>query len=183
MSQRENARRALSSFRLEGELVHKENGIGVRRGGSIFEVSQADILSVQELPGNRVIVSVKADAQLARTTLLTSKWWGSAVGYRPIFDDCSDCTECSDCSDCTECSVCSDCTECSVCAGPTECSVCLGPYDCSVCIDPTECSVSEGLGGNLPSSGGQYSRTGFGSSFVRRSRSQRDRSSRRTRRP
>ncbi len=175
MSAGDNARRALSSFRLEGELVHKENGIGVRRGGSVFEVSKDDILAIRELPGNRVVVSVRANAQLTRTTILASKWWGSKIGFGPIFDDCSDCTECSDCADCTECSVCADCTECSVCADCTECSVCADCTECSVCADCAECSVCVGTAGG-------YFGSQFASSFVRRTGGRRNRPSRKTRR-
>jgi len=114
MSSKDAARRAISSFRIEGELVERGEGGGitVRRGGSVFEVAKADIVDIQELEGKKVNVSVKSDAQLVRTTMVQSRYFGGAVGWKPVFDDCTeccDCTECSVCSDCTECSVCTDC--------------------------------------------------------------------------
>ncbi len=130
---RDAVRRALSkanaSIRLEGEVVHRTGGgIAVRRGGSIFEAEAGDIIEVKELEGGKVAVLVKADGQLIRSTAIQSRWIRGGIGWRPVFDDCSDCTECSVCSDCTECSVCSDCTECSVCSDCTECSVCAGGF-------------------------------------------------------
>lgn len=152
MTSGDRARKALATFRLEGELAHREDGyVGVRRGGSLFEVAEGDVAELHELDGNRVQVLVNANAQLTRTSLLNASWQGAATGLRPIFDDCSDCTECSVCSDCTECSVCSDCTECSVCSDCvtecsvcTDCSVCSVCTECSVCSDCTECSVCAG---------------------------------------
>jgi hypothetical protein len=148
-------RKALSktaSIRLEGELVHREQGgrIAVRRGRSIFEAQASDVIEVQELNDNQVRVLVKADGELIRSTLINSKYVGGRIGWKPSFDDCSDCTECSVCTDCTECSVCTDCTECSVCTDCTECSVCTDCTECSVCADCTECSVCVGgFGGGL----------------------------------
>jgi hypothetical protein len=118
MSAKDLTRNAMSSFRIEGELVERGEGggISIHRGGSVYEVSKEDILDVQEFEGKKVHVSVKSDAELVRTTLVRSRYFGGAVGWRPVFDDCTeccDCTECSVCSDCTECSVCADCTECS----------------------------------------------------------------------
>lgn len=116
-------RSAISTFRIEGELVERADGaISVRRGGSVYEVLRDDVVDVQELEGKAVRVTVKSSAQLARTSLVAAQWQGAAIGWRPIFDDCAECCDCTDCSDCTECSVCSDCTECSVCADCTECS-------------------------------------------------------------
>jgi hypothetical protein len=176
-------RKALSkaaSIRLEGEVVHREHGgIAVRRGTSIFEAQAADIIEVRELEKNRVAVLVKPEGQLIRSTVINSRWLGGRLGWRPVFEDCSDCTECSVCTDCTECSVCTDCTECSVCTGfvgrggfggqptmadCTECSVCTDCTECSVCTDCTECSVCTGGFGGFGS-------PGFGrvSAFIRRS--------------
>jgi hypothetical protein len=156
MSSKDAARNAISSFRIDGELVERaDGGISVRRGGSVFEVLRDDILEVQELEGKKVRVTVKSDAKLTRTTLHRAEYLGSAIGWRPIFDDCTEC------SDCFECSVCADCTECSVCADCTECSVCADCVnECSVCIDPTECST---LGG-----GNIFSRGGAQSQWIRR---------------
>ena len=126
MSAQELARKAISTFRLEGEVVHREGGgIGIRRGGSVYEVSKENVLDVQELEGKQVRVIVPATAELVRTTLVRSGWYGGALGWRPQFDDCTECC------DCTDCSVCSDCTECSVC---------------------TDCSDFPGLGSFMPSS-------------------------------
>ena len=136
--------KARSTVRLQGEVVHREGGgVAIRRGGSVFEVEAKDIVEVRELQGGSAEVLFKPDAQLIRSTVLESRWAGSAIGWRPVFDDCGDCTECSVCADCTECSVCADCTECSVCVG-TECSVCADCTECSVCADCTECSVCVG---------------------------------------
>jgi|SRR5579863_7577912 hypothetical protein len=103
---------ALASVRLEGELVHKEGGkVAVRRGASVFEALSKDIIETRELDGNKVAVLLKPDAELIRSSVIRSVWSGSAIGFRPVFDDCTECC------DCTECSVCTDCTECSVCTG------------------------------------------------------------------
>jgi hypothetical protein len=160
MDSAERGRKALSSFRLEGELVHREHGhVGIRRGGTVFEVSEADVVGVREFEGGRAQVSVKSNAQLTRITLLNSRWWGAQIGYRPVFDDRSDCTACSDCVDCGDCGVCNDCTECSV----NDCAVCV---DCSVCTECAECSVCVEC--HWPGERGpNYS--GFSSSWMRRS--------------
>lgn len=114
MSISDAARKAISSFVIEGEIVNKEGkSVTIRRGGSVYEVPAADVLETRELEGGRSRVLVKSNAELVRTTLVRTDWFGGARGWRPVFDDCTECC------DCTECSVCSDCTECSVC---TECS-------------------------------------------------------------
>lgn len=101
-----------SSIRIEGEVVNREGGtITVRRGGSIFEVEAKDVVEQHEMEHGTTAVLVKADAQVVRSSLVVSRWFGGAIGWRPVFDDCTECC------DCTECSVCSDCTECSVCIG------------------------------------------------------------------
>jgi hypothetical protein len=125
MTSGDRARKALASFRLEGELVHREGGyVGVRRGGSLFEVAEGDVVELRELEDNRVQVSVNVEAQLTRTTLINARWQGSAVGYRAIIDDCSDITPFSggviDCECVYECSH----------LPPTECSN-LPPTECS----------------------------------------------------
>jgi hypothetical protein len=164
-----NARNAISSFRIEGELVERieGGGISVRRGGSVFEVLKEDILEIEELEGKKIRVVVKAEAKLLRTSIVRSGYQGAAIGWGPIFDDCTEC------SDCFECSVCADCTECSVCADCTECSVCADCVnECSVCVGPTECSTLGG--GNIFSGGGAQSqwirRTGGGGRRGRRRR-------------
>jgi hypothetical protein len=115
MSTQEVARRALSTFRIEGELVSRESGgIAVRRGGSIYEVAKEHVLDVQDIEGKQVRVTVPSNAELVRTTVVRSSWFGGALGWRPVFEDCTeccDCTECSVCTDCTECSVCTDCSD------------------------------------------------------------------------
>lgn len=115
--------KATASIRIEGDVVHREKGgIAIRRGGSVFEAEAKDIIEVRQLEGGTTAVLVKADAQLIRSTVVVSEWFGGAAGWRPVFDDCADCC------DCTECSVCADCTECSVCTDCTECSVCIGDF-------------------------------------------------------
>lgn len=115
--------KAGSSIRIEGEVVHRDGGmIAIRRGGSIFEVEAKDVIEQHELEHSTVAVLIKADAQLIRSTVVASRWFGGAIGWRPVFDDCTECC------DCTECSVCADCTECSVCTDCTECSVCIGDF-------------------------------------------------------
>ena len=120
-SVRQALSKAGASIRIEGEVVRRDGGtIAIRRGGSIFEVESKDVIAQHELEHGTTAVMVKADTQLIRSTLVINRWFGGEVGWRPVFDDCTeccDCTECSVCADCTECSVCTDCAECSVCVG------------------------------------------------------------------
>lgn len=107
-------RKALSIFRIQGNLVNKDNDrIQIRRGGSLFEVSTKDVLSVKDIEQGEVEVLVNSQAELVRTTLVRAGWAGGATGWRPVF---SDCTDCCDCNGPTQCSRCTDCTECSYCS-------------------------------------------------------------------
>jgi hypothetical protein len=116
MSVEESDRKALTSFRIQGDLVRKDKDrVLVRRGGSLFEISMKDVLKVKELEGEAVEVVVSSEAELFRTSLVRAGWAGAAIGFRPVF---SDCTDCCDCNGPTECSRCTDCTECSYCTEP-----------------------------------------------------------------
>jgi hypothetical protein len=111
--------KAGSSIRIEGEVIHRENGtIALRRGGSVFEIEAKDVIEEQQMEGSVLAVIVKADAQLIRSSVLTTAWFGNSIGFRPVFDDCTECCECtSEClGECSDCSVCiSDCVDCSFC--------------------------------------------------------------------
>jgi hypothetical protein len=112
MSSKDVLRQAVSFFRVEGELVEKDadGGISVRRGGSIYGISKEDILEIHESDDKddkKVQIIVRADAELMRTSIIRSEWFGGAVGFRPIFSDCEVCVDCSDCTECiAECSIC-----------------------------------------------------------------------------
>jgi hypothetical protein len=115
MNSRQALSRGAATIRVEGEIVHRDGGmVAVRRGGSVFEVESGDVVAERQLENGAVELRVKADAQLIRSTVVATRWLGGAVGWLPVFDDCTeccDCTECSVCTDCTECSVCTDCAE------------------------------------------------------------------------
>ena len=138
MKQDDPIQRALTTVRLQGQLLEKrDDAVVVRRGASVFQANAADVVEIKQTSGDTVEVLLKAGCTLIRSTAVQPIGRGRIVGLGgrwPGGVRADDCTECSDCNDCTECSDC-ECTDCSDCVQDCHTSDCaMGggghPIDC-----------------------------------------------------
>src|SRR5688572_1155153 len=105
--------RALSTVRLQGQLVEKrDDAILVRRGSSVFQAAAADIVDIRDAGNGNVEVQLKPGCTLIRSSVVQTIGRGKIIGVggrHPYGgmrgDECSECTECTECSDC-------ECTDC-----------------------------------------------------------------------